>query len=341
MKACGCSVGRRIKNVDVGVGDSFKSDFFKILESKSFRRLSDKTQVWTSPDNPHVRSRAVHTYEVISLSSLIAERLGLNVWLCMAIAAGHDLGHPPYGHIGERTLSRLGKNSFRHEVNSVVIAQHIERRGFGLQLTYETLRGMLLHSRRGRKMDGMENELNEYSVVMYADKIAYTLSDLNDAMRKGYLSVEDVPDFGMRLGKTQRIRKERLVDALVAESLRKGRVCFGEGKIFEDFKRLRDFMYAEVYGKSDGPMNEVTIESICAYFERHEEFDGCDPILLTSLLTDREANRFGELFVRSADPDVEELKMLGIFEIIPHIRGKGIRYWDADLREKDFLRGNL
>ena len=159
--------------------DPFKEDFVRIIQSKAYRRLPYKTQVISLPDCVHVRTRAIHTNEVIGISSRIADRLGLNLSLCEAIAAGHDIGHTPYGHAGEEVLSKFGVKPFNHALNGVLIAQHIERNGMGLNLCHETLEGMLNHSRGAGKLAIVNSKPAEYSVVMFSDKIAYTFSDLN------------------------------------------------------------------------------------------------------------------------------------------------------------------
>jgi len=337
------SIGRRYTEKDdlFFESDPFFNDFSKIIQSKSYRRLAYKTQVVSLPDNPHVRTRLVHTNEVIALSGGISNALGLNTSLCLAIAAGHDLGHTPYGHIGEGVLSKLGGKPFRHSVNSVVIAQHVERQenpkrhDKGLNLTYETLRGMLLHARGSGELKVSKDEPQEYAVVMFADKIAYTISDLNDALRYGVLSSKEIPRFVTELGFDQRERIERVLKALVEESKKKGRISFSEGEVFEKFTALKNFMYKEVYPKLNQTMHEEVLKQIYEYMLRHKEFEGLDPVFLMSLMTDKEANFFAENFLKSYDPPIESLRHFGIFEIIPHIKGKKIDYTDPDLDWKD------
>ncbi|MBW2964396.1 HD domain-containing protein [Candidatus Woesearchaeota archaeon] len=341
MDACQISkYGRRHEEVDDRMtNDPFLNDFNKILQSKAFRRLAYKTQVMTLPDNPHVRTRLVHTNEVIVNSATIAHQLRLNVYLCMAIAAGHDIGHTPSGHPGESLLTELGGRPFKHYVNSVVVAQHIERKARGLNLAFETLEGMLNHSRGSGELYLVPDLPQEYWVVMYADKISYTFSDLNDAVRYGYLSEAEVPDCAHKIGRNQRTRTEATIKALVEESREKDQVIFSEGPVFEQFDELKRFMYTEVYPKINKCMEppgclavqENFIRHLHHYFQNDVLYEGIDPVLLVSLLTDREVYQFGELLSRTRRPTLEQIKHFGIFEIIPHIRGKEIDYANPDL----------
>jgi dGTPase len=337
------SVGRRFAEKDDAFfeSDPFFNDFSKIIQSKSYRRLAYKTQVVSLPDNPHVRTRLVHTNEVIALSGGISNALGLNTNLCLAIAAGHDLGHTPYGHLGESVLSKLGGKPFRHNINSVVIAQHVERQedprrhDKGLNLSYETLKGMLLHARGSGELKVLKDEPQEYAAVMFADKIAYTISDLNDALRYGVLKEKEIPRFATELGFDQRARIENVLKSLVKESKEKGKISFSEGEVFEKFDSLKKFMYKEVYPKLNQTMHEEVLKQIHDYMLCHREFEGLDPVFLISLMTDKEANFFAERFLKSLNPPIEELKHFGIFEIIPHIKGKKIDYTNPDLDWKE------
>ncbi len=336
MRIYSTSVGRRYtEDIDILVEDSFLNDYTKILQSKAFRRLAYKTQVHSMPDNPHVRTRLVHTNEVIAVSIYIAEQLGLNKNLCMAIAAGHDIGHTPYGHDGERVLSKFSGKSLKHYINSVVVAQHVERKGRGLNLTHETLEGMINHSRGDGKLTVDDSLPLEYAVVMFADKIAYTFSDLNDAIRYGYLDEKCLPDFAIGLGGNQRQRTTTVVDALVRESKRKNFVSFNEGKVFENFNNLKSFMFQEVYSKKDFSIQNTILLRLCEFFQRQfkdkEEFAGVPPEFAVSLLTDREANYYGELLLCSRNPSEQQISNFGVWEILPHLRGKTIDYTNPDL----------
>lgn len=306
----------------------FMTDFLKIIQSKSCRRLAYKTQVLCLPENPHIRTRNVHTNEVIAISTTISEKLGLNTSLCQAIAAGHDIGHTPYGHLGEKILSELSGKQFRHSEFGVVVAQEIETRGFGLNLNYETLEGILYHSRRPEGLETDRTKPNEYAVVMFADKIGYTFSDLNDAQRYDYLTKKQIPNEVYELGENQRTRNDACIRALVKESNEKGYVSFSEGKEFEIFKELRKFMFDNVYHKIPLDLHKIILKQAYEFFESKCSID---PVLAVALLTDKEMNRFGEFMLETRKPDLDQIKHFGVFEIIPHIEDKKIDYSNPDL----------
>ncbi len=312
--------------------DPFLVDYMKILESKSYRRMAFKTQVISAPNNPHVRTRLVHTNEVISISVNIASQLGLNVSLCMAIAAGHDIGHTPYGHVGEKVISKITGKPFKHYVNSIVAAQKIERDGYGLNLTKATLEGMLYHSRGSDKIVANNRLPPEYTVVMFADKIAYTLSDLNDAVRYGYTSWEKIPKYiNKTLGRNRRERIINIITALVGESRKKGMVSFSESQVFKNFDKLRDFMFREVYYKMDFDLQKTILTKIYEFFKTNDKFKGVDPALLLALLTDNEANQFGQILLQSKNPSISQIQNFGIMELLPELKRNKIDMFKADL----------
>lgn len=332
MKACEKSIGRRYKEKeDLLIDDPFLNDYTKIIQSRAYRRLAYKTQVISLPTNPHVRTRLLHTNEVIAISAGIAKRLGLNINLCIAIAAGHDIGHTPYGHLGERVLSEFSGKPFKHHINSVVVAQHVERKGKGLNLTYEVLEGILNHARGTGKLTIDKNKHQEYSAVMFADKIAYTFSDLNDAMRYGYIDQNKIPACALSLGENQRERTNNAVKALISESQKKGFVQFSEGKVFQNFDELRKFLCEEFYYKVDWLLQEKILRRLCEYFSNDNKFSNVDPIIAVSLLTDKEANYFGRFLLNSRKPSADQIKHLGIVEILPYLGNKSIDYTDPDL----------
>jgi len=306
--------------------DPFMSDYLKIIQSKAHRRLAYKTQVMCSPENPHVRTRGVHTNEVLATATIISEMLGLNTKLCQAISAGHDIGHTPYGHLGERMLTELSGKPFRHNVFSVVVAQHIERKGYGLNLTHETLQGILYHSRGDKELVISKDMPQEYSVVMYSDKIAYTFSDMNDAIRYGYLTEEQAKEYVSSLGANQRVRLNSCIQALVNESRKKGYVSFTEGPVFEAFDRLKKFMYDNVYYRMDFTMHKEVLKKAYEFFESL----GYNPIIAIALMTDMEMNAFGNFLIQNRKPDLHAIKHFGVFEILPYLR-KDIDPNDPDL----------
>jgi dGTP triphosphohydrolase len=277
---------------------------------------------------------------------VISEQLGLNTNLCLAVALGHDLGHCPDGHSGEEILSNLGGKPFKHYINGVVIAQHIERGGKGLNLTYETLDGILNHSRGAGELIIDNEKPLEYAVVMFADKIAYTFSDLNDAIRYGYLceknekntllclDVKEIPACAYDLGKNQRERTHNVIKSLINESKESDTVKFSESKEFEKFMELRKFMYEEIYPNINSTLHPVVWKELYKYFSNNA--------LLVSLLTDEEANKFGYLLVKSKKIKKEDIKNFGVFEIIRDLERNNIDYnkidyGDPDLHKEDFI----
>jgi dGTPase len=315
---------------DTIIKDPFLNDYTKIIQSKSYRRLAQKTQVLSLPDNPHVRTRQVHTEEVVSIAIAIAEQLRLNTYLCMAIAAGHDIGHTPFGHLGEQVLSEIGKKPFKHYVNSVVVAQEVERKGKGLNLTLHTLEGMLNHSRGLGELHVAANLPQEYAAVMFADKIAYTFSDLNDAVRYGHIEKNDVPQSAYSLGDDQRERTNTVLLALIAESKKKGVVSFSEGSEYESFAELRSFMNTYYLGV-DRDLHKIAMRQAYEVIAELPETQGCNPILLTSLLTDKEVQSLMQYCLISRKPSFDLLKNFGISELLPFLKDKTIDYSQASL----------
>ncbi len=344
MEPYGQSVGRRYKEeTDTLIQDPFTNDFCKIIQSKAFRRLSDKTQVFSLTGDPHIRTRLAHTNEVIATSIAIADQLGLNESLCMAIAAGHDMGHTPYGHLGEEKLAKLSGKKFQHNVFGVVIAQHIERGGLGLNLAFETLEGILKSSRGAGKLSVDENVPHEYTAAMFADKISYTFADLNDAIRNRYL--KKVPPVAKKLGWDQRTRTTKVVEALVAESKEKDAVSFSKGEVYEQFEELRSFMYKNVYHEINTYLHKGIVEGIYHFFSNDskfkEKFPSLDPVIATALLTDKEADEFSGILMKMKKPSLDDIKHFGIFDIFSDFDfmkkdPAGIDYINPDLdwREK-------
>ncbi|MGM5483216.1 MAG: HD domain-containing protein [Nanobdellota archaeon] len=319
--------GRKKKETeDTLAKDPFLNDYIKITQSGAYRRLAFKTQVLSMPNNPHVRTRLVHTEEVIGISMIIAESLGLNMDLCMAIAAGHDIGHTPYGHLGEKVLSKISKRGFKHNINSVVIANEVERKGKGLNLTPEVLEGILYHSLKYENRNKQKIRPQEYSAVMWADKIAYTLSDLNDGLRYGYLSKKDIPECAYKLGKNQRQRTATVVKALINESKNNSFVSFSKGDVFSNFMSLRRFLKTNFYKNVDLSIQEKYLRSVYNFFATSKEFYNVDPVLAVSLLTDREVDSFVDLITHSVRPKISDLKHFGLMEILPFIKNKHVNY---------------
>lgn len=317
--------------VEFRSSNAYLDDLLRILNSKAYRRGSYKTQVYTTPRNPHVRTRAVHTNEVFAIATLIAEALGLDRNLVQAIAAGHDIGHVPFGHLGEDVLKKLSNEDFHHAKFGVIVAQQIERKGKGLNLTKATLLGMLSHTRGKDSLHVREDLPQECDLVMFADKIAYTFSDLNDAVRYGGFNIKNIPKYVNELGIDQRERTDTVIRALLQESQEKGRISFSFGDVFDKFKELRKWMFKNVYEKVNRPSQEQAIESVYKCFQGISELQDFDPALLIALMTDIEVLHLSHEINRSCRPIFSDLRHFGFVELLPYLEGKKINIANPDL----------
>ena len=219
----------------------FQRDTDRIVHSKAFRRLKHKTQVFLQPEGDHYRTRMTHTLEVARVARTIARGLGLNEDLTEAAALGHDLGHTPFGHAGERLLNEIMPGGFRHNEQSLRVVDRMENDGAGLNLTYEVRRGILCHS-------GPEAaETLEGQAVRIADKIAYLSADIDDALRGGIIYPLDIPaHVAQELGNTHSERINTLVMDIIRTSRGQGKIRQSEakGRAMSD---LRAFMFESVY----------------------------------------------------------------------------------------------
>ena len=217
----------------------FQRDRDRILHCKSFRRLKHKTQVFLSPEGDQYRTRLTHTLEVAQIARTVARALRLNEDLTEAIALGHDLGHTPFGHAGERALYRLMAGGFRHYEQSVRVVERLENDGKGLNLTAQTKNGILTHTK------GAEADTLEGRIVRLADQVAYISHDIDDAVRAGVLKETDVPaDLRETLGEGRTTRIDRMVTSMVEHS---GDTICMDPVIRDAFDRLHAFMYESVY----------------------------------------------------------------------------------------------
>lgn len=318
-----------------GVTDPYRLDFSKVTDGKSFRRLAYKTQVFSLPRNPHIRKRLTHSNEVKNIAGALAEILGLNVALTEAIAVAHDIGHTPYGHFGESFLSETLGRDFRHNVFGVVVAQHIERNGIGLNLMHETLEGILSHSGGRSAMTEWSTLRPEFAIVRLSDKLAFTFSDLNDALRYGYLMSE----YGCSrniwddIGRNQRERIANCIGAIVEESASKGSLSFADSETAQRFERLKTWMYERIYPQVDLSIQTEILSRTYDFLARDPAFEGCDPALLLALLTDDEVDAVGHILLESKRLRADNglIRNFGIMEIIPYVRGKHIDLFDPDL----------
>lgn len=218
----------------------FQRDRDRIIHCKAFRRLKHKTQVFLSPEGDHYRTRLTHTLEVSQIARTIARGLLLNEDLTEAISLGHDLGHTPFGHAGERVLNELCEHGFRHNEQSVRVVEKLENEGRGLNLTKEVRDGILCHT------SGTQAQTPEGRIVRLADKIAYINHDIDDAVRAGVLSERDIPEhITSVLGTRRSVRIGTLVKSVIRAS-DEAEIRMEE-HIFPLFLELRQFMFEKVY----------------------------------------------------------------------------------------------
>lgn len=219
----------------------YQRDIDRIVHSKSFRRLMHKTQVFLQPEGDHYRTRMTHTLEVARIARTIARGLHLNEDLTEAIALGHDLGHTPFGHAGERVLNEILPGGFRHNEQSLRVVDRLENGGDGLNLCYEVRRGILCHT--GPDMA----ETLEGQVVRLSDKIAYINHDIDDAMRGGIIYPLDIPlDISQVLGFDHSGRINTLAGDVIRASQGKDKICQSQ-ECGSAMARLRAFMFESVY----------------------------------------------------------------------------------------------
>lgn len=256
------SLGRKIYEKPCDFRTDFQRDRDRIIHCNSFRRLKHKTQVFLIPHGDHYRTRLTHTLEVSQISRTVACALGLNEDLCEAIALGHDLGHTPFGHDGERVLNELLPGGFAHNLQSRRVVEVLEKEGKGLNLTAEVIDGMVNH--RGSSAAPMTRE---GWVVRYCDKIAYINHDIEDAIRGEVISQNDLPDFPVKtLGQTKSQRITSLVRSLAENSGEK--IEFDEltGKAFAE---LREFMFTNVYRAAPTIAEKDKAGNIVKYLFEH------------------------------------------------------------------------
>ncbi len=237
--------------------DDVRTDFMRdrdrIIHSKAFRRLKHKTQVFISPSGDHYRTRITHTLEVSQIARTIAKALLLNETLTEAIALGHDLGHTPFGHAGEKVLNKKTHGSFKHWKQSLRVVDVIEKDGYGLNLTNQVRDGIIKHS-KGRgdiipKNDDVLARTLEGQIVRIADIIAYVNHDIDDAIRADIIKDADIPKYITEtLGDTHAKRIATMVKSVIKETQAIGyKKISMEKEILEALDELRDFLFEKVY----------------------------------------------------------------------------------------------
>ncbi|MBR0163936.1 MAG: deoxyguanosinetriphosphate triphosphohydrolase [Lachnospiraceae bacterium] len=259
--------GRDREETPCEIRPAFQRDRDRILYSKSFRRLKDKTQVFLTPHGDHYRTRMTHSLEVAQNARTIVRALRLNEDLAEAIALGHDLGHTPFGHAGERALRSVCPLGFAHHEQSLRIVERLEKLGKGLNLTKEVRDGILNH-----EMDLTPATL-EGKVVRLSDKIAYIHHDVEDAVRGGILTMEDIPsDITEVLGRTSDDWFDTIFNDIIRESTGKNDIVMDDG-VYDAIMRLRSFMFERVYtnplAKSEEGKAIEMIKTLYAYYLSH------------------------------------------------------------------------
>ena len=245
----------------------FQRDRDRIIHSKSFRRLKDKTQVFLTPEGDHYRTRLTHTLEVSQNARTIAKALRLNEDLAEAIALGHDLGHTPFGHAGERALNEVCPLGFEHSKQSVRVVDVLEKSGMGLNLTIEVRDGILNH-----QTSGSPSTL-EGKIVRFSDKIAYIHHDMDDSVRAGILTEADIPEeITSVIGKTAGERLNVFIHDIVTNSYGKNDICMSI-EVEQAMKALRQFMFDRVYNcrsaKSEEKKAEQLIITLYEYYMKN------------------------------------------------------------------------
>ncbi len=260
------SCGRLHPSVPCDFRTEFQRDRDKIIHSKAFRRLKHKTQVFITPEGDHYRTRLTHTLEVSQIARTIARGLRLNEDLTEAIALGHDLGHTPFGHEGERALDKVSTLGFRHNEQSLRVVDVLEN-GTGLNLTEEVRDGILCHT-GDQKPSTLEGE-----IICLADRIAYINHDIDDAIRGGIIKGSSLPESCVRvLGNTHSARIDTMVRDVIANSFDKPYVKMSP-EIHEAMLQLRRYMFDAVYIGSEAKLEEKKaggmITSLFLYFMEH------------------------------------------------------------------------
>lgn len=241
----------------------FQRDRDRILHSKSFRRLKQKTQMILSPQGDHYRTRLTHTMEVAQIARTLARALRMNEDLTEAIALGHDLGHTPFGHTGERSLNRLCSKGFKHREQSLRVVDLLENEGEGLNLTWEVRDGILHHS------GGQRAATLEGSLVHMADRIAYINHDIDDAIRFGLLTMDRLPKEAIAvLGITHSQRINTLVCDAVDFSMDKPEPGMSP-PVQQAMAQLRAFMFENVYSRSIDQAEEARADHVIVHLFQH------------------------------------------------------------------------
>ena len=268
--ACRASVGRPVPEPPDGVRNPFQRDRDRIIHAKAFRRMMHKTQVFISPDGDHFRTRLTHTLEMMQISRTIARSLSLNEDLTEAIALGHDLGHTPFGHTGEEALARVlagvdHHRGFRHNEHSLRVVDVLEKGGKGLNLTHEVRDGIINHTGKGYPAT------REGEIVRVADRIAYVNHDVDDALRAGVISWDELPKGPIAvLGDRMSIRIDTMVRDMILTSSDRGGIALSE-RVYGALMELRTWLFKNVYNNPCSRENQKAGNVVAALFDYYLE----------------------------------------------------------------------
>ena len=260
--------GRKIFDEPCPLRTEFQRDRDRIIHSKAFRRLKHKTQVFLAPEGDHYRTRLTHTLEVSQIARTIARALAMNEDLAEAVSLGHDLGHTPFGHAGERALDEVCPFEFKHYRQSVRVCETLERDGQGLNLTAEVLDGIMRHT------EGEEAFTPEGRIVRLADRIAYISHDIDDSIRADILKNEDIPkNIRDVIGDRHSERINTFVQAVILGS--DGDKIAMLPNVFEVFGQLHTFMFESVYrnpiAKGEEGKAQTLVKKLYEYFCTHPD----------------------------------------------------------------------
>ena len=304
--------GRLYPREEDDVRTCYQRDADRIVHSKSFRRLMHKTQVFLAPEGDHYRTRMTHTLEVSRIARTICRGLKLNCDLAEAAAYGHDLGHTPFGHAGEKALTDMMGAPFRHNEQSLRVVDKLERDGMGLNLTYEVRMAILGHT------GSFVPETLEGQIVRTSDRIAYINHDIDDAMRAGLLTERDIPrEISDILGTSHSERIGTLVSDMIYHTQETG-VLGMRPEVAQAMDALRTFMFRRVYtnpvAKGEEAKAKDIIRRLFEYYSKDPnrlpadflpqlDFDGMDRIVCDYIagMTDKYAiYKFSEIFIPTA-----------------------------------------
>ena len=308
--------------------DPFTLDAAKLFGDKTLARLTDRLQVLRGLSNPYTRTRMRHTFDVAGTAIMAEANLGLNNLLVQAIALGHDIGHLPFGHLGEAVISKIYGKRISHATFGAIAAQEVSRRGRGLNLTDAVLSGIALHSSvqcpdsiRAKMVQTQEAEL-----VRLADKIAYVFADFNDLLRSDLIERpghDEIIALAEWFGENQRQRVAKCLLAIATASASAGKVEFS-GETAQKFNQLKNLLYEQFYNQFDAMRQDLaaSLRRIHDVFSKAPWLSEHDPTLLLCLLTDKEAEALASITHDTARLRPEHLTGLGIAEIYPHLAGK-------------------